>query len=258
MGFLSSFWAHLSQAVGTRAQCASRVQGSTTNPCLVCGRSLETLESPPPALELSEDRAPGVGSSVSMMPPIGVPCKPGSGRGASHSGSGSSRSRGVRGPPGPCASPGAQQTTRPSSKQRRLCGSGETAPQCWYQAGWFQEPRPRGGQLKQLFPLQLQGRPGMGGAPHPRAPRMGPNHGASISEGTALGSLRPNAEGAPAGHPPCPPRQRKGAHPRAHKAHEAPGGLQAASWPNSVLVLSPKSLFFQTLSKSVLIHQKRS
>ena len=165
MGFLSSFWAHLSQAVGTRAQCASRVQGSTTNPCLVCGRSLETLESPPPALELSEDRAPGVGSSVSMMPPIGVPCKPGSGRGASHSGSGSSRSRGVRGPPGPCASPGAQQTTRPSSKQRRLCGSGETAPQCWYQAGWFQEPRPRGGQLKQLFPLQLQGRPGMGG-PH--------------------------------------------------------------------------------------------
>ena len=64
-----------------------------------------------------------------------------------------------------------------------------------------------------------------------------------------------NAEGSPAGHPPCPPWQRKAAHPHAH---EAPRELRAASWPDSILVLSLKSLFFQTLSKSVLIHQKRS
>lgn len=44
---------------------------------LACGRSLETLESPPPALELSEEGAPGVGSSVSMTLLIGAPCKPG-------------------------------------------------------------------------------------------------------------------------------------------------------------------------------------
>ena len=34
--------------------------------------------------------------------------------------------------------------------------------------------------------------------------------------------------------------------------------LQIASWPDSIFVLFQKSLFFQTLSKSVLIHQKRS
>lgn len=34
--------------------------------------------------------------------------------------------------------------------------------------------------------------------------------------------------------------------------------LRIATWPDSVFVLFQKSLFFQTLSKSVLIHQKRS
>lgn len=132
LGFLSSFWAHLSRAAGTRAQSL----GSPINPCPACGRSLETLESPPPALKLSEEGHLG-GALCLPDAAVGAPCEPGMGKGVSHSTSVSPRSRGVRGPPEPCVSPGAQRTTRPSSKQRRLwfgkdapavLGSGWLAP----------------------------------------------------------------------------------------------------------------------------------
>lgn len=261
LGFLSSFWAHLSRAAGTRAQSL----GSPVNPCPACGRSLEALESPPPASG-SQRKGAWVGPSVSPTPPSGLPASLGWGRG-SHTlvlfpqGAGGSEGHPSRAYP---LVPSEQHARPPS---RGVCGSGKTPPQCWGQAGWLQEPwswrlpgSPRGswgggGHLQPLFPPQPQGRPRMGWPHTQELPGRVQTSAPAPPRGQLRDPCVQNAEGSPAGHPPRPPWQRKGAH--SH-AHEAPRGLRAASWPDSVLVLSPKSLLFQTLSKSVLIHQKRS
>lgn len=255
----SPFLAHLYRAAGTRARCASRVWVHPQTLVL-------HVDGPWRPLRALRGRTTWVGSSVSLTPPIRAPCKPGMGKGVSHSssfpqGAGGSEGRPSRAHP---LVPSEQHARPPS---RGICGSGKTPPQCWGQAGWFQElwswrlpgspwgSCGGGGHLQPLFPPQLQESPRMG---WPHTQEL-PGRVQTTVPASLRGQLRDtcvqNAEGSPAGHPPCPPWQREGAHPHAH---EAPRELRAASWPDSILVLSPKSLFFQTLSKSVLIHQKRS
>ena len=69
---------------------------------------------------------------------------------------------------------------------------------------------------------------GWGWSPHPRAPWTGPNRGASISEGTAQGSLRPECRGVSSGAPPTPPMAEEGGPTPKCKKHRRRGGSQAA------------------------------
>lgn len=220
MGILSSFWASPVPGRGTRAQCVpaeSKVQPQTLVLC--ADGPWRPLESPPLALELSGGWGAGVGSSVSMMP-TGVPCKPGrSGRGASHfwfwllsQGAGGQRATWA------VCIPWCPANNTPLALQAEASlWFWRDRPQCWYQAGWF--PRPKGGRLEAAVPAAASRKGLRWGAPHPKAPRMGPNHGASISEGTALGSLRVRMPEVPQRGTPCPPMAEKGRPPLAKTKH---------------------------------------
>ena len=119
---------------------------------------------------------------------------------------------------------------------------------------WFwRDPPPHNagvrlvGSRSQLFPPQLQERPGTGGPHTQELPGWVQTAAPASPRGQLWDPSVQNAEGSPAGRPPRPPWRRKRTHPHVHEAHEAPGRLQAASWPNSIFVLPPKSLFFQML-----------
>lgn len=75
----------------------------------------------------------------------------------------------------------------------------------------------------------LKGKAWDGGwSPHPRAPWTGPNRGASISEGTAQGSLHPECRGVSSGAPPTPHMAEEGGPTPKRKKHRRRGGSQAA------------------------------